>query len=63
MPRQLLPLSCLQERDTQSWRILHSARVKTGPLLLEVDLLRHLESVIDLDAKVSDRALELSVSE
>ena len=35
---------------------------KDGADPLEIDLLGHLQRVIDLDAKVSDRALELPVS-
>jgi hypothetical protein len=37
--------------------------VDWSPARLQLNLLRHLERVVDLDAEVSDRALKLSVAE
>ncbi len=62
--RQKLPLARLQERDVQqNARHALVPRQSYSADRLEVDLLRHLQRVIDLDAKISDRALELPVSE
>ena len=45
-------------------RVVHLHSAKADELkALEVDLLGHLQRVIDLDTEVSDRALELPVSE
>jgi hypothetical protein len=62
--RQLLPLAHLQQRDVRKGRVDLSPPIGADNLVpFEVDLLGHLQRVVDLDAEVSKCALRLPVSE
>ena len=62
--RQKQTLTHLQKRDVYWIRVVHLHSAKADELkALEVDLLGHLQRVIDLDAEVSDRTLEFPVPE